>query len=153
MNNLSNQTLKHKSFAIFAIVIMMTSIAMIALPAKASGTDYVAGSPQQGTTAGVVGALASGVTPSITMDTVAFLSVSPSPIGVGQTALVNMWTTPPVSPSRFQSGYYVDIIRPDGTTETIGPMDSYPADATAWFQFTPQQTGTYQFKFRFTGEY
>jgi len=47
----------------------------------------------QGTTSGVTGALASGVTPSITVAPVAFLSVSPNPIGVGQSALVNMWTT------------------------------------------------------------
>ena len=130
---------------------MMTSALLMsaAFTAKASTADVIPGSPMQGATSGVVGDLQSGVTPSITMDTVAFLSVSPSPIGIGQTALVNMWTTPPISPNRFQSGYYVDIIRPDGTTETVGPMDSYPADATAWFQFVPDQTGTYQFKFRY----
>ena len=134
---------------------MLTSAFFVsaAFIAKASTADVIPGSPMQGATSGVVGDLQSGATPTITMDTVAFLSVSPSPIGVGQTALVNMWTTPPISPNRFQSGYYVDIIRPDGTTETVGPMDSYPADATAWFQFIPDQTGTYQFKFRFTGEY
>ena len=153
MRNLT-KPIKNKSFALIAIVLMLTSVIMLTTPsAKASGSDYVAGSPMQGTTSGVVGDLASGKTPSITLNTVAFLSVSPSPIGVGQTALVNMWTTPPISPNRFNSGYYVDVIRPDGTTETVGPMDSYPADATAWFQFMPQQTGTYQFKFRFTGEY
>ena len=32
-------------------------------------------------------------------------------------------------------------------------MDSYPADATAWFTFVPDQNGTYQFKFSYGGEY
>jgi hypothetical protein len=157
MENSTKVNFRKKSFALIAIVLMITSALLTSATfmqtAKASSSDYIAGSPMQGTTSGVVGALASGVTPSITVSAVAFLSVSPNPIGVGQTALVNMWTTPPVSPNRFESGYYVDIIRPDGTTETVGPMDSYPADATAWFQFIPSQTGTYQFKFRYTGEY
>ncbi|MGZ4849897.1 MAG: outer membrane protein assembly factor BamB family protein [Candidatus Bathyarchaeia archaeon] len=155
MENLIKVNFRRKSFALIAIVLMMTSALLMsaAFTAKASATDVIPGSPMQGATSGVVGDLSSGANPSVTMDTVAFLSVSPSPIGIGQTALVNMWTTPPISPNRFQSGYYVDIIRPDGTTETVGPMDSYPADATAWFQLTPDQTGTYQFKFRFTGEY
>ena len=64
-----------------------------------------------------------------------------------------MWTTPPVSPMRFRSGYTVDIIKPDGTTETVGPMDSYPADATAWFQYVVDQIGTWQFRFNSPGEY
>ncbi len=155
MENLIKVNFRRKSFALIAIVLMMTSALLMsaAFTAKASAADVIPGSPMQGATSGVVGDLSSGANPSVTMDTAAFLSVSPSPIGIGQTALVNMWTTPPISPNRFQSGYYVDIIRPDGTTETVGPMDSYPADATAWFQLTPDQTGTYQFKFRFTGEY
>ncbi len=38
--------------------------------------------------------LPSGVTPVYERTTYAYLSVSPNPIGVGQQALVNIWTTP-----------------------------------------------------------
>lgn len=116
-------------------------------------TGYAGGSPNQGPTSGVTGPLASGVTPSITVSPAAFLSFSPNPVGVNQMMLVNMWTTPPVSPERFESGYVVTIIKPDGTKETIGPLTSYPADATAWFNYIPSETGTYQFQFTYGGEY
>ncbi len=110
MENSTKVNFRRKSFALIAIVLMMTSalLTTATFTAKAAGTDYVAGSPMQGTTSGVVGDLSSGATPSYTVDSVAFLSVSPSPIGVGQYALVNMWITPPISPNRFLSGFYVD---------------------------------------------
>ncbi len=162
MKNFAKEPIKKKSFALILAVLMMTSALLLASPllltAKAQNysfpnTGYVTGSPNQGPTSGVTGPLASGVTPSVTVSPEAFLSFSPNPIGKGQTLLVNMWTTPPISPMRFQSGYVVTIIKPDGTKETIGPLTSYEADATAWFNYIPSETGTYQFQFTYGGEY
>ena len=83
MENSTKVNFRRKSFALIAIVLMMTSalLTTAAFTAKAASADVIPGSPMQGATSGVVGDLQSGANPSITIDTVAFLSVSPSPIG------------------------------------------------------------------------
>ena len=95
----------------------------------------------------------SGVTPSVTIATTAFISVSPNPIGQGQSVLINLWLEPPVAYQRYFSGYTVTVTKPDNTTETIGPVNSYQGDATAWVQYSVDQIGTYKFKFNFAGNY
>ena len=148
-------TNKTKMTAIVAIVLMMTSVTPIALlvqPVQAQENITHGGMPT-GTGPGISGALPAGATPSVTVDTDAWLSFSPNPIGIGQALLVNMWTTTPVSPMRFHQGYKVTITKPDGTTEVVGPMNSYAADATAWFAYVPDQVGTWKLKFEFPGEY
>jgi len=50
-------------------------------------------------------------------------------------------------------GYKVSILKPDGTTEVVGPFNSYLADSTAWLTFVPDQVGTYRFKFESPGTY
>lgn len=64
-----------------------------------------------------------------------------------------MWTNPPISPNRFEKGYTVTIQKPDGTTFTVGPFNSYLADATGWFSFIPDVAGTWRLKFDFAGTY
>ncbi|XHH08027.1 MAG: PQQ-binding-like beta-propeller repeat protein [Candidatus Bathyarchaeia archaeon] len=126
----------------------------IALPtANAQEDTVIMGGMPTHSSAGVTGALPSGVTPDYTVNTRAFLSFAPNPIGVGQTLLVNVWTNPPISPNRFQQGYSVEIMKPDNTTFTVGPFNSYAADATAYFTFIPDVIGTWQLKFTFAGQY
>ena len=84
---------KEQTLAIFLAVLMISSIAMIATPAKA----------QIAATQPTVGALPTGVTPSITISTVSYLSVSPNPIGVNQPLLINVWTQPPININRQQN--------------------------------------------------
>ena len=43
--------------------------------------------------------------------------------------------------------------KPDGTTETIGPLTTYQRDATAWFEYMPDQIGNWTIKFDFPGDY
>src|SRR5665647_638189 len=78
--------------------------------------------------------LPSGITPGVTYETIAHLSFRPNPIGINQPLLVNMWMQPPTHVSRYFTGLTVTLTKPDGTTETIGPMDTYYGDATAWFE-------------------
>lgn len=100
------------------------------------------------------GSLPSGTTPSITVQTLPFLSFSPNPIGVGQILLVNMWLIPPINVARnLENAYQVTITKPDSTKEVIGPMSSYQGDATAWFNYMPDQVGNYTLKFDFLGMY
>ena len=94
----------------------------------------------------------SGQTADFTIDDLAFLSVSPNPIGVSQQALVNMWITFPSGEGKYMTGYKVVITDPSGHEEEVN-LKSYVADGTSWFQYTPQEVGTYQFQFFFAGEY
>jgi outer membrane protein assembly factor BamB len=94
-----------------------------------------------------------GVTPNATVETTAFISVTPSPIGLGQSVLVNLWAEPPTHYARYRSGYTVTITKPDGTTEVVGPMNSYQGDTTAWFQYVVDQVGEWKFKFESAGNY
>jgi hypothetical protein len=142
-------SIKLKSTATIILILLMASVTLSALPVQA---QTIGGMPTE-TGSGISGALPAGVTPSFTVDTSAWLSFRPNPVGVGQTILVNMWTTSPISPMRYQQGYTVTIVKPDGTTVVVGPMNSYAADATAWFEYAVDQVGTWKLKFDFAGEY
>jgi hypothetical protein len=82
-----------------------------------------------------------GVTPNLTVAVTPYLSFRPNPIGVGQSLLVNIWTTPPPAANRYLAGFSVTITKPDGTNTTVGPINSYVADGTAWFEYVPDQPG------------
>ena len=61
---------------------------------------------------------------------------------------------PPINVQRkFSDTFQVTITKPDGTKDVIGPMSSYAGDATAWFNYVPDQVGTYTLKFDFFGIY
>ncbi len=94
-----------------------------------------------------------GVTPSINIPTEAFISVSPNPIGKDQEILVNLWMEPPTQTNRYFSGFTVTITKPDGTTENVGPLNSYQGDATEYFTYKANQVGTWKFVFNFAGNY
>jgi hypothetical protein len=94
-----------------------------------------------------------GVTPSFITATSVFMSVNPTPVGIGQSLLVNIWLEPPMQTNRFVSGYTVTITEPNGQTDTVGPINSYQGDATAWFTYIPDQVGTWKFVANFAGNY
>jgi len=95
--------------------------------------------------------------PPWSIKTYAYVSVSPESVGVGQPVLVMMWTS--ISPVPTASGAYGDrwhgfkleVTKPDGTTQTVGTYDSDPI-GFQWTMYTPDQTGTYSFKFTFPGQ-
>lgn len=98
--------------------------------------------------------LPTGVTPNITLETEAYLSFRPNPVGLGQSVLVNVWLHPPIYVGRaFKDAFFVTITDPDGDKETIGPMDSFAGDSTAWFEFNPDKLGSWKLKFDFLGQY
>ena len=142
------QSTKNKILAIMSLVIMLVSIACVSFSANAKVEEI--GAPQLTAWSP---APPSGVTPNVTIATTAFMSVSPNPIGLGQSVLINLWLEPPIAYQRYFSGYTVTITKPNNTTETIGPVNSYQGDATAWVQYSVDQVGTYKFKFNFAGNY
>ena len=144
MNNL---TLRTKSFALIIIALMMASVTVTAItimPAKAQTIGITIGAPNAAYTGGPVPA---GITPSTTISTIPYISFEPNPIGVGQILTVNMWTQPAVVVQRARTGYTVIIGKPDGTAITVGPMDSYLGDTTAWFTYVPDAVGNYTLQF------
>lgn len=100
----------------------------------------------------VTGELPSGVTPDATANVRAFLSFRPNPVGVGQTVLVNMWTSVAPGAGRMHRDYTLTITDPSGK-QTIEKFDTYPNDGTAWYEFNVDQIGTWKLKFDFLGTY
>jgi hypothetical protein len=150
---------KSKTSAIITILLMMASIVMVTVgPVGRAYAVDVSTLPHGGsplTTPGMpkLGPLPTGVTPQYTIEQTAYLSVTPNPVGVGQQVLVNMWTSPGMYHAFYGQGYYVDIQKPDGTTDTVGPMNSYLGDDTCWFQYVVDQAGTWKWKFRTEGTF
>jgi outer membrane protein assembly factor BamB len=150
---------KAKTIAIITIALLMTSIALVLMPtqptAKAATSGLVGSVHNDAGVVGlpIFGPLPTGVVPDTTIDTLAYMSFTPNPVGVGQQILVNVWTTPGITRYFYRQGYTVTIQKPDGTTETIGPFISYMGDCTAWFEYVVDQAGTWKFKFAHAGTY
>ena len=136
---------KNKYFAILAMALLMMTI----LPALSSLEKPIVSAQTTGQT---TGSLPQGVTPQVIINPRAFLSFTPTTIGVNQPVLVNTWTTPPPDADRLHENYQITITAPD-KTQTVETINSEVADGTAWFTFTPTQTGTYQLQFNFLGTY
>ncbi|HLN46495.1 MAG TPA: hypothetical protein VK209_12385, partial [Candidatus Sulfotelmatobacter sp.] len=121
MQNTNNKT----TTALLAILIVTLITPMLMLTYAQSGAHG-------GQTTGYVGptTVPTGVTPSLYVDTNAYLSMSPNPTGIGQYILVNFWITPPPAAQRFLAAYTVIFTKPDGTKDTVGPLNSYIADGT-----------------------
>ena len=146
-----------KLSAIFVVVLMIASIAMLAMPVNAqSQSDQ---SYPHGGVAPVGGYNGPSTQPSnapantIPIDSNPYIAVSPNPTGVNQYILINFWITPPPTNQRYFNGFTVTITKPDGTNDTLGPLNSYMADGTNWAQYTVTQVGNYSFQFSFAGEY
>ncbi|MCW3996123.1 MAG: PQQ-binding-like beta-propeller repeat protein [Candidatus Bathyarchaeota archaeon] len=125
---LKNTPLK-KAITILTAVFMLTSFLLLASTPTASALDR---------------------------PTYAFLSVAPSPIGVGQTATVVMWldTLPPLYANGTETAWHnfmVNITKPNGQVEKQGPFTS-DAVSSAYFAYTPTEVGNYTFIFSFPGE-
>ncbi|MCW4030056.1 MAG: PQQ-binding-like beta-propeller repeat protein [Candidatus Bathyarchaeota archaeon] len=93
-------------------------------------------------------------TPPWTKASWTYIAVAPNPIGVGQTALIVFWldTLPQTASGQYgdRFKFTVEVTRPDGTNETLGPFDSDPVGG-GWTNYTPEQTGNYIFVAKFPG--
>jgi len=94
--------------------------------------------------------------PAWNIVTYSFISVSPNPVGVGQTANVNFWVNipPPTASGQFGDRWHnmtVKVTKPDGTTETLGPFTSDATGGTVT-TYTPTALGNYTFQMFFGGQ-
>ncbi len=145
--------------AVIAIIVLMASIMLTALPVQAQDEPHGGSSgtltPPPGVTNwhdGSSAPLPAGVTADLTLDSIAHMSFRPNPVGLGQPILVNLWMQPPIHVSHYFKDYTVTFTKPDGTTDVV-KIDSYRADSTAWFEYTVDQIGTWKIKFDFPGGY
>ena len=123
-HNLTNKFQKKQTLTTIALILMLTSVAlMVGIPAAAA----------------------------VDVTTYAYLSVEPNPVGVGQTVLANAWILPlqPTATDVFH-GLTVTITKPDATTESRTLTTS--TVGSQYFSYTPTQVGTYSFKLRYAGE-
>jgi len=100
--------------------------------------------------------LANAHDPPWTMPTNAYVVASPNPVGVGQYTTIVMFldqyptTSTGTSGDRWQ-GYKLDITKPDGTNETLGPFHSDQI-GTAFTTYVPDQVGEYTIVFSWPGQ-
>jgi hypothetical protein len=141
-----------KTVVIMAILLIASMTILVNLTVKAQDADFPHGGTGQGTGSGISGPLQSGVTPDFQVDTVSYISVRPTVVGVGQTILVNLFPVPAPNANRNFGNMKVTITKPDGTQEVF-LMNSYVADGTAWFEWAVDQLGTWKFKLDFPGVY
>jgi hypothetical protein len=96
-------------------------------------------------------------TPAWDIQSFAYVSVAPSPIGVGQTVQVYMWVDIPmpsaaVSNDIRRHGYQLTITRPDGTTETHSWDIISDTTGIQFWTYTPDQIGNYTLFFQYAGQ-
>ncbi len=126
---------------ITTFALMLSAFMLMAIPLRAQETQEGGSIP-----------LPSGVTPDFRVKTHAYISARPNPVGVDQTFLVNLWLTPATHVSRYLSDYTVTITKPSGAQDVV-KVDSYRADATAWFEYIANEVGEWRLQFDFPGGY
>ncbi|PVX26299.1 MAG: hypothetical protein CW716_06290, partial [Candidatus Bathyarchaeum sp.] len=136
---------KPRFTATIIIAILLTSAFMLMSSATVVAQEEEGEVP-------VAGPLPSGADPSVTIDTTAHCSFRPNPVGVGETFLVNLWTSPATHASRYHPDYKVTITTPSGE-ETEFLINSYKADATARFEWIASEVGEWTIRFDFQGTY
>ncbi len=81
--------------------------------------------------------------------TYAFISATPNPVGVGQETLLHIGISEPTNGTYFHwKGLTVTMIKPDGTTTTLGPFNTDATGGTG-YAITPDQVGTYRLQTHF----
>jgi hypothetical protein len=95
-------------------------------------------------------------TPAWDIQTSAFISVMPDPVGIGQQAYVNFWIDQPPGTAGRQYGdrwhnFTVTVTDPNGNKKVLGPFTSDDTGG-AHTTYTPDKIGNYTFVFNFPGQ-
>jgi hypothetical protein len=101
--------------------------------------------------------IANAHTPPLNIPTNAFVTCSPSTIGLGQYTTIIVWVdrySPTAGGGSGQrwNGYQINITKPDGNTQIIGPFECGSDVGSDYRTFTPDQLGTYKIVFSWPGE-
>ncbi len=136
-----------KTTVVIIIVLLTASIVLMTMQISPVKAQLAATQP-------VAGPLPAGATVDTTAETLASLSFRPNPIGLGQGLLINMWLVPALASNDrlLPQAFVLTITKPDGTKD-VRTLDSEPATAATWFEYTPDQVGIWKIKFDFLGTY
>ncbi len=94
---------------------------------------------------------------ALDIPTFALLTCAPNPAGVGQTVYINAFMSKPTPTAGMAStgdqyeNIRIEITRPDGTRQTIGPLRSDSTGGT-WASMIPNQVGTYSMQMFYPGQ-
>ncbi|MCW4017695.1 MAG: hypothetical protein NWF00_03295 [Candidatus Bathyarchaeota archaeon] len=92
--------------------------------------------------------------PPLSVPTWSYVAVTSNPIGVNQEMVIIFWLdkVPPTANGAYGDRwtFYLDISKPDGSEQTLGPITSDPV-GSAYQLYTPDQIGTYSVAARFIG--
>lgn len=92
-------------------------------------------------------------TPPWKVPTYAYIAATPDPVGVGQQVLIVYWTSFAPPTATGSTGYAwqnlkIDVIKSDGSAQSLGPFYSDPVGG-GYTTYTPDQVGIYSFTFKF----
>ncbi len=95
--------------------------------------------------------------PPWTFPSYPYVVPAPDPIGVGQTGAIVMWVDYPmpgalVTNDYRRHNYTLTITKPDGTTQTQHWDAISDTTGIQYWQYTPDQVGTYTLKFDYGGQ-
>ncbi len=95
-------------------------------------------------------------TPPLQIQSYPYLAISPNPVGVGQTIFLVMWLhgAPPTAAGSAGDRWHdftIDIVKPNGATDHLGPFTSDPTGST-YTLYNPDQVGTYSFTLKYSGQ-
>ena len=92
--------------------------------------------------------------PAWEVPTWSYCTGTPSPVGVDQNMMIIYWLNwiPPTANGRYGDRWIftIDITKPDGTKQTMGPFTSDPIGG-GYYNYMPDQVGTYTFVANFLG--
>ena len=93
---------------------------------------------------------------ALDIPTFAWINIAPNPVGVNQQVFVNAFMSKP-TPTAGMAGsgdqyenIKINIVKPDGRNDTIGPLRSDSTGGT-WALYVPKQVGTYTFQMIYPG--
>ncbi len=94
--------------------------------------------------------------PAWAIPTFAYITAAPNIVGVGQSLTLVMWLdkVPPTAAGQAGDRWInmkVDVTKPDGTKETLGPFMSDPVGST-YTIYHPNQVGNYRFELTYPGQ-
>jgi hypothetical protein len=134
-NIIENKTVQRKRIpSVIALILLMTSATMMGSIMTTSAHS-----------------------PPWAISTYAYLTITPNPVGVGQTATVNFWIDkqPPTASGppygSFWTNLTVTVTKPDGSIEQLGPFTS-DGIGGSWTTYMPNSLGNYTFVFNFPGQ-
>ncbi|HLN44858.1 MAG TPA: PQQ-binding-like beta-propeller repeat protein [Candidatus Sulfotelmatobacter sp.] len=134
-----------KTTSILAIILMMASITLITVTVQPVQAQLAAKQPHSGP-------LQTGDVANGTFDSQTWISARPKVVGIGQSVLINVWTTPAANAGRKLLGYHIIITKPDGTKDEY-TLNSERDTAATWMEYVPNQIGEYKYKVEFPGTF